>query len=62
MTRKAFWSNPYQTTHGTDVTSVHGAEITLDSTIFFVFSGGQESDHGTIGRYPVVSIMTLFSN
>jgi len=62
MIRKAFWSNPYQTTHEALVTSVHGAEITLDSTIFFAFSGGQESDHGTIGGYPVVSIMTLFSN
>lgn len=55
MTRKAFWFDPYRTTHETLVTSVHGVEITLDSTIFFAFSGGQESDHGTIEGYPVVS-------
>ena len=48
MTRKTYWADPYQTTHETVVTSVHGDEITLDSTIFFAFSGGQESDQGTI--------------
>ena len=32
-----------------------GNEVTLNSTIFFAFSGGQESDHGTIGEYPVLS-------
>jgi Ser-tRNA(Ala) deacylase AlaX len=34
---------------------VAGDEVTLNSTIFFAFSGGQESDHGTIGEYPVLS-------
>jgi alanyl-tRNA synthetase len=55
MTKKAFWSDPYRTSHQATVTSVHGAHVTLDSTIFFAFSGGQESDHGIIGGYPVVS-------
>ncbi|MDG9760049.1 alanyl-tRNA editing protein [Pseudomonas sediminis] len=55
MTQKLFWQNPYQTEHDTVVSSVEGAQITLESTIFFAFSGGQESDHGTIGGYEVVS-------
>ena len=55
MTRKIFWSNPYETVHETVVTSVSGPDVTLKSTIFFAFSGGQESDHGKIGGFPVVS-------
>lgn len=55
MTQKVFWQNPYQTDHDTFVASVDGAQITLESTIFFAFSGGQESDYGTIGGYPVIS-------
>lgn len=55
MTKKIFWSNPYQTVHETVVTSVNGSDITLESTIFFAFSGGQESDYGKIGEYPVIS-------
>ncbi|WP_386082705.1 alanyl-tRNA editing protein [Vreelandella sp. F11] len=55
MTQKIFWQNPYQTNHDTFVASVDGSQITLESTIFFAFSGGQESDYGTIGGYPVIS-------
>lgn len=55
MTKKIFWSNPYKTVHGTVVTSVNGSEVTLESTIFFAFSGGQESDYGKIGEYTVIS-------
>jgi alanyl-tRNA synthetase len=55
MTQKAFWSDPYRTTHETFVSSVNGSDITLESTIFFAFSGGQESDYGTINGIPVVS-------
>ena len=55
MTTKAFWSEPYSTSHDATVTSVSGADVTLDSTIFFAFSGGQESDRGTIGGFPVQS-------
>jgi len=55
MTTKAFWSDPYSTRHDATVTSVSGADVTLDSTIFFAFSGGQESDRGTIGGFPVQS-------
>ena len=55
MTRKVFWEDPYQTSHDTFVTGVDGAEIRVQSTIFFAFSGGQESDHGNIGPYPVMA-------
>ncbi len=55
MIQKLFWENPYQTFHNSIVTSVDGNDITLRSTIFFAFSGGQESDHGTIGGKQVIS-------
>lgn len=55
MTQKKFWSDPYRTSHETVVSSVNGPDITLESTIFFAFSGGQESDYGTIKCIPVVS-------
>ena len=53
MTRKVFWEDPYATTHDTSVTAVDGAEIQLASTIFYAFSGGQESDQGLISGLPV---------
>jgi alanyl-tRNA synthetase len=55
MTQKTFWDNPYQTTHDTTITAVDGADVTVRSTIFFAFSGGQESDHGTLGGHPVLA-------
>jgi Ser-tRNA(Ala) deacylase AlaX len=54
MTKKIFWQDPYQTTLDTSVASVNGNVITVKETIFFAFSGGQESDHGTIGNHPVL--------
>lgn len=54
MTRKAFWEDPYQTRHDTTVAAVDGAEITVASTIFYAFSGGQESDRGTIAGLTVL--------
>ncbi|MDA3902063.1 MAG: alanyl-tRNA editing protein [Desulfuromusa sp.] len=56
MTQKTFWLDPYSTHHKTYVVSVTGDEVTLDATIFFAFSGGQESDHGTIGGFTVLSV------
>ena len=53
MTKKAFWADPYKTALSTTVTSVSGPEITLSETIFFAFSGGQESDAGTIEGHAV---------
>ena len=54
MTGKAFWDDPYRTRLETHVRTVNGADITLAETIFFAFSGGQESDRGTIGGHPVL--------
>jgi alanyl-tRNA synthetase len=54
MTRKLFWDSPYLTQIDTIVTAVNGADITVAETIFYAFSGGQESDTGTIDAFPVV--------
>ncbi|NWG03541.1 MAG: alanyl-tRNA editing protein [Syntrophaceae bacterium] len=49
MTQKIFWENPYLTQLKTSLAHVKGEDITVEETIFFAFSGGQESDDGTIG-------------
>ncbi len=54
VTRKLFWDVPYLTQPDTTVTVVNGADIRVAKTIFYAFSGGQESDAGTIGNFPVV--------
>ncbi|MGC0152979.1 alanyl-tRNA editing protein [Chromobacterium vaccinii] len=53
MTRKQFWSDPYQTELATRVSRVDGARVWLEETIFYAFSGGQESDSGRIAGHPV---------
>lgn len=53
MTRKVFWQEPYRTELETHVHDVRGPIITLEDTIFYAFSGGQESDEGTIGGHRV---------
>jgi alanyl-tRNA synthetase len=55
MTSKVFWEDPYCTRLQTEIASVNGAEVELTATIFFAFSGGQESDQGTIAGFPVES-------
>ena len=54
MTKKIFWEDPYLTQFETRITSVRGNDVTVDQTIFYAFSGGQEGDHGTIGNTPVL--------
>lgn len=54
MTNKLFWKDPYLTQLETVVESVKGNTITVRDTIFYAFSGAQESDTGTIGGYPVI--------
>jgi len=54
MTIKIFWKDPYLTQLETQITSVTGNDITVEQTIFFAFSGGQESDDGTIGNHRVL--------
>lgn len=53
-TRKLFWQDPYLTSLDTRVASVEGDVVTLEETIFYAFSGGQESDAGTIGGRKVL--------
>jgi alanyl-tRNA synthetase len=54
MTQKIFWNHPYLTELTTTVATVQDNKITVKETIFYAFSGGQESDHGSIGGYPVL--------
>ncbi len=54
MAKKIFWDDPYLTRLETHVTSVNGKNVTVAQTIFYAFSGGQESDTGTIGGFPVL--------
>jgi Ser-tRNA(Ala) deacylase AlaX len=58
MTKKIFWKDPYLTQLDTHITSVKDTDVTLDQTIFFAFSGGQESDYGTIGKSRVLQART----
>lgn len=50
---KQFWDNPYLTELEANVTSINGEIVTVDKTIAYAFSGGQESDYGTIGGYNI---------
>jgi len=50
---KLFWKDPYLTEAMATVTGVSDRVVTLDRTILFAFSGGQQSDTGTIGGFPV---------
>jgi Ser-tRNA(Ala) deacylase AlaX len=54
MTRKVFWEDPYLTRLDTKIVAVDGPDVRVDRTIFYAFSGGQESDHGSIGGFPVL--------
>jgi Ser-tRNA(Ala) deacylase AlaX len=54
MIRNVFWLEPYRTELETRVLGVTGCDLTLEQTIFYAFSGGQESDRGTIGGHRVL--------
>lgn len=54
MTLKRFWQNPYLTQLDTRIATVDGQHVTVDETIFYAFSGGQESDTGTIDGVAVI--------
>jgi Ser-tRNA(Ala) deacylase AlaX len=54
MTKKVFWDDPYLTQLDTRLTSVKGDDVTVEQTIFFALSGGQESDSGRIGNRRVL--------
>lgn len=59
MLDKLFWKDPYMQQCEACVTRVDGDIVNLDKTIAFAFSGGQESDYGTIGGF---SIKESFKN
>ena len=54
VAKKLFWDAPYLCELKTRVSGVEGEWITVEETIFFAFSGGQESDRGSIGGYEVL--------
>ncbi|MDR3517440.1 MAG: alanyl-tRNA editing protein [Azospirillaceae bacterium] len=54
MTEKVFWNDPCLTRLETRIAGVAGDIVTVERTIFYAFSGGQESDQGTIGGVPVL--------
>jgi len=51
---KQFWQDPYLTTMTTKVVDCDGPIVRLAATIFYAMTGGQQSDVGTIGGYPVI--------
>src|SRR5687767_2770140 len=54
MTTKLFWQDPYRPSLDTRIAAVDGDVVRLEETIFYAFSGGQESDAGTIGGRKVL--------
>ena len=54
MVAKLFWQDPYRTMLDTRIAAVEGDVVRLEETIFYAFSGGQESDAGTIGGHNVL--------
>ena len=54
MVRKIFWLDAYRTAHKTRIAGVDNQRVRLEETIFFAFSGGQESDAGSVGGRPVL--------
>ena len=53
--KKIFWDDPYQTELQTTITSVNDNIITLKETVAYAFSGGQQSDDGTINNYTILN-------
>ncbi len=49
MTRKLFWEDPYLTTCDAVILYIDGKDVVLDQSVLFAFSGGQQTDAGTIG-------------
>jgi Ser-tRNA(Ala) deacylase AlaX len=54
MPHKLFWQDPYLTQLDTRITRVDGNEVAVAETILYAFSGGQESDSGTLASKPVL--------
>lgn len=56
---KRFRSEPYETEAEATVTAVDGPWIQLDDPIVFAFSGGQQSDRGTIAGREITALEAL---
>jgi Ser-tRNA(Ala) deacylase AlaX len=55
MTQKMFWQDPYLTRLSTRVAHVDHVDVMVEDSIFYAFSGGQESDAGTFNGIPVAA-------
>lgn len=53
-TEKLFWADPYIRTLSAQITSVTEDKVTLNKTIIYAFSGGQQSDEAIIGGYNII--------
>jgi len=52
---KVFWHDPYLAELSAKVTGVTKGLVTVDRIIVYGFSGGQESDYGTIDNNPIIT-------
>jgi Ser-tRNA(Ala) deacylase AlaX len=52
--RKVYWEDPYLARLETRIMSIDGASVTVERTILYPFSGGQERDHGRLGGREVL--------
>lgn len=53
-TKKLFWGDPYLKECDSKITKIQDSKVYLDQTIFYAFSGGQESDSGNIAGAKVM--------
>ena len=56
MTEKLFYQDYYLKQAKAKVIKIDGNKLYLDQTIFWAFSGGQQSDSGSISGVPVVNV------
>jgi len=54
VVKKLFWEDPYLKSISATITNVEGQNITLNQTIIYAFSGGQQSDFGSIGDFEII--------
>jgi len=55
VVRKLFWVDPYLTETQAKIITVNDDKITLDQTVAYAVSGGQDSDSGTIVGYEILA-------
>lgn len=52
---KLFWVDPYLTETQAKIITINKDKVTLDQTVAYALSGGQDSDSGTIGGYEILA-------